>query len=194
MHDERDGRGGVPPLARLGRRLREARESRFTLKELSERSGISIGLISEVERGKGNPSFRTLYSISRALGLQIGDLIGEQPETSSPSLVRRHERKRLQIGEEGLVYQLLTPNLQGQLEVLETQLPPGFDNQNAPFQHIGEECVMVRDGSVEVSIAGVMYVLEEGDAITYDSGLPHWWRNATDRAVTVLGVVTPPSF
>ena len=56
-------------VADLGQRLREARSGRFTVKELAAAAGVSAGLISEVERGQGNPSFRTLYRISQALDL-----------------------------------------------------------------------------------------------------------------------------
>ncbi len=186
----------VASVAELGRRLREARSGKFTVRQLADAAGVSSGIISEVERGHGNPSFRTMYRISQALGLRVGDLIDEQrpPPSAGASVVRAHQRKRLQLGTEGLVYELLTPNLQGRLEMLLTRVPAGFSNEADPFQHVGEECVLLLDGSLEVMIGEQMHRLDPGDAITYDSGLAHWWRNPTETDALIVGAVTPPSF
>jgi len=184
-------------VADLGQRLREARSGRFTVKELASTAGVSSGLISEIERGQGNPSFRSLYRISQALGLRIGDLLSPESDRQQATahIVRRDQRKLLQLGENGLVWQLLTPNLQGHLEVLKTSIPPGFSNQEAPFRHEGEECVYLLSGtSLHVTVADELFTLEEGDAITYDSGNSHWWSNPTDTHAVVVGAVTPPSF
>jgi len=184
-------------VADLGLRLREARAGRFTVKELASKAGVSAGVISEVERGQGNPSFRTLYRISQALGLRVGDLLipnGGRPQRAA-EVVQRDQRKLLQLGENGLVWQLLTPNLQGKLEVLKTTIPPGFSNEEAPFGHEGEECVHLLSGDgLQVTVADELFTLREGDAITYDSGKAHWWSNPTDTNAVVIGVVTPPSF
>lgn len=181
----------------LGQRLREARTGRFTVKELAAAAGVSSGLISEVERGQGNPSFRTLYRISQALGVRVGDLLSPNTDgqQAAAHVVQRHQRKLLQLGENGLAWQLLTPNLQGKLEVLKTSIPPGFTNEEAPFQHEGEECVHLLNGvALQITVAGELFTLDEGDAITYDSAQTHWWSNPTDTAAVVIGVVTPPSF
>jgi len=181
----------------LGQRLRSARQGRFTVKELAKAAGVSSGLISEVERGQGNPSFRTLYRISQALGLRVGDLLSADSadREASARIVRRDERKLLQLGENGLRWQLLTPDLQGKLEVLKTAIPPGFSNEGVPFQHIGEECVHLLAGTgLQITVEDEPFVLMEGDSITYDSGKTHWWSNPNETPATVIGVVTPPSF
>src|SRR5690554_5169559 len=180
---------------RLGAMIRRARGERYTVQELARRAGIAAGSLSQIERGKGNPSFRTLQKIADALGLRIGDLVEAATESvRGPMVVRRHERARLQLGFDGLVYELLTPNLRGALEMLETRIPPGFSNQTNPFRHEGEECVLVLEGDLRVCVGDTEHELHTGDAITYDPALPHWWANETDREATVVGAVTPPSF
>lgn len=180
-------------ISRVGKRIRDARDT-MPVKRLAAVSGVSAGLISEIERGKGNPSFKTLHAISNALGLRIGDLVDDDEDGPSSGLVRRHERKRLDVGQEGPDWELLSPNLRGQLEVLETTLPDGFSNESSPFQHVGEECIVVQRSSVEINVGGVSYLLHEGDAITYDAAIEHWYRNSSGTTAVVLGVVTPPSF
>jgi transcriptional regulator with XRE-family HTH domain len=182
-------------VVELGRLIRRSREGRFTVQQLGQRADVSPGLISQIERGQGNPSFQTLYKLSVALGLRIGDMLDNAVAPLEDQLVvRKHERKRLQLGEHGLVWELLTPNLQGELEMLRTSVPSGFTNEENPFRHRGEECVLLLHGALEVSVAGRHFVLEEGDAITYDSGVPHWWRNSSGEEAVIVGAVTPPSF
>lgn len=179
----------------LGSAIRDARQGRYTLQQLANESGVSLGLISQLERGIGNPSFRTLQRLASALDLRIGDLVeAASEEEATPMIVRRDHRARLQVSSEAPVYELLTPNLKGRLEVLETTLPPGFSNRGQKFQHVGEECVVVQFGTVDVGVGDLVDTLTEGDAITYDPSIPHWWENNTDDPARVLGVVTPPSF
>lgn len=187
---------GLEQAQRLGRAIHEARTGRYTVQELAAEAGVSQGLISQLERGIGNPSFKTLQRIADALGLRIGDLVEAASRTpdSPPMIVRRHARARLQVTAEAPIYELLTPNLRGRLEVLETALPPGFSNRDEPFLHVGEECVVVIEGAVDVGVGDLIDRLETGDAITYDSSIPHWWENPSETPCRVLGVVTPPSF
>lgn len=181
---------------RLGDMIRRERKGRFTVQQLAIEAGIAAGSLSQIERGKGNPSFKTLQKIADALGLRIGDLVeaGTGSQQRGPMVVRRHERARLQLGFDGLVYELLTPNLRGSLEMLQTQIPPGFSNRDNPFQHVGEECVMVLEGDLRVGVGDEIHGLSDGDAITYDPSVQHWWANETDREAMVVGAVTPPSF
>lgn len=181
--------------SRLGAEIRRARMGRFTVQELAARAGISVGLLSQIERGLGNPSFKTLQKIATALDLRIGQLVeAAGDDAGHPAVVRHGERTRIQFGSEGLVYELLTPSLRGRLEVLQTTVPAGFSNESQPFRHEGEECVVLLAGALSVEIDGARHDLVAGDAITYDSGRPHWWHNATDEPALIVGAVTPPSF
>jgi transcriptional regulator with XRE-family HTH domain len=182
-------------ITRIGAVIRERRKGRFTVKQLAAASGVSIGILSEIERGLGNPSYRTLHKIAQALDVQIGELIDDAGRHRSRSgVVRASERTRLQFGSEGLVYELLTPDLHGRLEMLQTRIPAGFDNLTNPFRHDGEECVLVLAGRLHVTLAGETHELADGDAITYDASQPHAWENRTAHEALIVGAVTPPSF
>ncbi|GIU93198.1 MAG: DNA-binding protein [Acidimicrobiia bacterium] len=183
------------PAARLGQAIRAQRAGRFSIHELAKAAGVSVGVLSQIEQGRGNPSFKTLQKIAQALGIRIGDLVeAATDESPGPMVVRRHERMRLQFGSEGLVYELLTPNLRGRLEMLQTSIPPGFSNRDNPFQHDGEECVLVLEGNLYVSVGGQEHRLSTGDSVTYDPARPHWWENRDHIEAVVVGAVTPPTF
>jgi len=182
-------------LARIGVVIRDRRKGRYTVKQLAAASGVSIGVLSEIERGIGNPSYKTLHKIAQALELRIGELIDDAGvEHHRGGVVRAADRTRLQFGSEGLVYELLTPDLHGRLEMLQTRLPAGFDNLTNPFRHDGEECVLVLEGRLHVTLAGETHELAAGDAITYDASQLHAWENRRNEEALIVGAVTPPSF
>jgi len=168
------------------------REAGFSIGGLAAAAGLSPGLLSQIERGQGNPSLTTLIKLSQALKVPVGRFFdtGDQ----GGALVRRDERRRLEVAEDNLIYELLTPHMNGQLGMLRAQIAAGWDNKDAPFKHAGEECVTVVQGRLYVCVNGVGYELEEGDSLTYDSSLPHWYRNPTDKDAALIGAMTPPSF
>lgn len=183
------------PAVRLGAAIRATRSDTKTVNELAKEAGISAGLLSQIERGLGNPSYRTLHKLADALDIRIGDLLeAAGPSDDSARIVRQDQRTRIQFGSEGLVYELLTPNLRGRLEMLQTSIPPGFSNERNPFLHAGEECVLLIQGELTVDVAGERDVLFAGDAITIDASKPHWWHNHTDHPALIVGAVTPPTF
>src|SRR5690348_2456589 len=62
-------------VERLGRLIRSARGERFSLEALAARSGVSAGLLSQIERGIGNPSFQTLLRVAHALDIPVAELL-----------------------------------------------------------------------------------------------------------------------
>jgi transcriptional regulator with XRE-family HTH domain len=185
---------GSGDVVRLGQVLRQTRATaQLSVEALAAAAGVSAGSISQLERGRGNPSFLTLRRLAAALDVPLGHFL--QGPDSGQMVVRADRRKRLQLPTEpGLVYELLTPGLGGSLEVLRSQIPPGFDNRDQPFKHAGEECVHLLSGAMLIGIGGRRYELDEGDSITYDSSVPHYWVNAADAVAVIIGAVTPPSF
>jgi transcriptional regulator with XRE-family HTH domain len=179
----------------LGRALKSARRDRgMTVERLGRDAGVSTGLISQLERGRGNPSFLTLQRLAEALELPFGHFM-QGPQSQGGMVVRASQRKRLiRPHPTEIVHELLTPDLRRSLEMLRTSVPPGWSNEDQPFHHKGEECVHVLSGTLQVTVGSSSWNLAEGDSITYDSGTPHWYANHTDTPVIIIGAVTPPSF
>jgi transcriptional regulator with XRE-family HTH domain len=182
-------------LAQVGAMVRKLRRERnLSLEALASAAGLSTGSISQVERGIGNPSFGTLLKLAYTLQVPLGTFLSDPEAPVEHRLVRKHERKRLELPGAGLTYELLTPDLQRDLQLLHTRMPPGFDGAGQPFRHPGEECQHVLSGRLEIFIGDERYELTEGDSITYDSNLPHWYRNPSGEWAVFIGAVTPPSF
>lgn len=168
------------------------RDAQLSIATLAERAELSTGLLSQIERGIGNPSFTTLIKLSQALQVPVGRFFDGQERAGS--LVRREDRRRLLLSEDNLIYELLTPHMHGQLGMIRASMAAGWTNEKAPFVHEGEECITIVEGELYVCVSGTEYILTEGDSLTYDSSLPHWYRNATGRPVVLIGAMTPPSF
>lgn len=181
--------------ARLGEALNRARQGRFTVEQLAVRSGVSSGLISQIEKGRGNPSFTTLLKLGNALDLPISELLTDHslPAKESHMVVRASERRQVLVDRVGLTYELMTPDFQRSYSFYRCIIPPDFDNRTSPFDHPGEEAIHLLSGEVEIFLAGRPHHLEPGDTVTFNAKLPHAWRNTTSQPSVLIGAATPPS-
>lgn len=182
-------------LAALGHEVRTQRQRQgLSVQALSKRAGVSFGLISQLERGLGNPSFAVLHRLSEALSVPLPQLVaGAEDELS---VVRAGERPRLPVATDAPPSQqvrreLLTPRMSGSLQMIRSTLPVGFTNEGAPFRHLGTECVTVESGRLLVVHGERRVELEPGDSVTYGCSVPHWWANPAETETVVLGAVTP---
>lgn len=181
-------------LVRLGVRLRELRTSRkIKLNDLAQVAGVSAGLLSQLERGVGNPSYLTLAKLATAFGVPINIFFGLDGASEDPYLVRKEERKRLSPARQDVSFELVTPNLRGALEVLWIVVQPGGEEPN-PYMHEGEECVLCLEGTVDYHLGKLVYTLEEGDSLTFPGSIPHWAVNCGEHPTALVVAITPPSF
>lgn len=189
--------------AALGRQLRALRRAAsLSVEALARQAGVSAGLVSQVERGIGNPSLQNLQKLAAALGTTLSTLFSQEGGGAGPegaagaraSVVRRDQRKKLVFPHERIVYELLTPDLQHSMEVIRSVVPVDYDTSARPYQHSGEDCVHILRGRMEVHVGDESYVLEAGDTITFDASVPHWWKNVGDEESEMIGATSPPSF
>ena len=103
---------GAGALTEIGRRLRDLRRRRsLTLQALSEESGVSIGMLSQMERGVSTPSIRTLQRVAEALEVPISWFFSDGPASSGapPWVLRRSDRRTLALRTSGVTKELLAP-------------------------------------------------------------------------------------
>jgi len=162
--------------------------------ELARLAGVSRSLISQVEQDLADPSVETLRRIAIALGIPIA-LLFEERSAPNGMVVRKGQHKILQIPESNLVYELLTPDLNRQIEFIRIEVEPGKpDPGRLAFAHQGEECSVVLSGQLHVWINDEEFVLNAGDSIAFDSGQPHSLANLGAEKTVLITAITPPSF
>jgi len=182
----------------IGLRIRELRMHQGKkLKELSQKVGVTMSFLSQVERGVAVPSIGSLKKISNALGVSIASFFDDEVKKSvggdfSP-VIKKHERKTLQPCK-GVTYHLLSKNLQGKIEFLLAIYEVGASTGSEPYTHRGEECALVLRGRLEVQIGSFVYVLKKDDSISFSCEIPHRVRNVGKIPAVSIWCITPPSF
>ncbi len=178
----------------VGERLRAIRRMRrCTLRTVAERSGLSEGFLSQVERGRSNASIASLRRIADALGVSVSDLF-EPDGPPRPRVLRRDDRPALTFGVLGRKL-LLTPKPLHHLEVFVGELGRGGSTGPEPYAHgDSEELFVVLSGSVELELGGELHRLEHGDSIDYRSSTPHRIVNVGDELAEVMWIISPPSY
>lgn len=175
-------------------RIREYRLSRgMTIRELAAQAQISVGLISQVERGVADPSLETMRKIARVLGIPLFSLFQDDDESSKVAVIRLQDRFTIGSPHSRITYTRASRG-GGRLEVLEGALEPGSASASEPRGHPSEECVLVLSGQLIVEVMAERHSLAEGDSCHFDSNLPHRYLNESDEPTRFLVSVSPPSY
>lgn len=155
----------------LGGRLRGLRQRLgWSQRELASRSGVSLAMISAVERGAKNPTVRLAYDIAQAFGCSISELL-EGP--LQPGLLIDPESgvRRESHG---------NPLLHGRLEVVVYTLEPGArSGEMAPNRPGTLETVVVLDGELELRLDGEAQSCAAGASVGHGVHATEY-RNASD--------------
>ena len=175
----------------LGAQLKTAREKKgYTLKQLSEISGLSIGFISQVERGQTDPSLSSLKNLATALDIKLRDLF--DPDEAAHVLVRRGEGNMLKIDAK-VQCELLASSLTKTMEPMIKSIMPGGES-GLVSAHAGEEFIYVLEGVLQVQLDETFYLLEKGDSVYFQANQTHAWKNVGDKECLEMWVMTPPCY
>jgi transcriptional regulator with XRE-family HTH domain/quercetin dioxygenase-like cupin family protein len=203
------GNGGGPEYGEMGDRLREARQTRgMSLRALAERLGVSPSLISQVETGRAKPSVSTLYAIVSELGISLDELLftdarpagwnrrvepagdaSDRPMPADP-VQAAVGRKTIRLAS-GVTWERLTTASMPSVDFLYvTYEVGGASSPPDAFQrHAGQEWGYIISGELAVTIAFDEYRLGSGDAIAFDSRVPHRLFNAGSEPVHAVWFV-----
>ena len=183
--------GSVSTDIALGTRIRGARLRRgLSVADLASSAGVSKSLVSQIERGIAAPSIDTVRRLASALQVPVFSLFLEEPDTGM--VVRRGARRVVRYPGSRATREILSPTLSGRMVLLWVTFPPGEDGRE-PVRHVGEECVVVIRGTLEVDLGDQRVVLEAGDSMTFDSAAPHAFRNPTSHHTEILTAISPPN-
>jgi len=174
-------------IRRVGFQIRRLRTDRgLTLQDVAGRTGVSVSMLSMLERGVAGASINTLVAVASALGVHMSDLFEQEAEPHSP--VRRLD-EQIQVQTAAGVLRRVAHNDSGHgLEMVVNEYAPGTASGARAVHHVGTEFGLVLDGELVVELEGVRHTLRPGDSITYRSSQPHLISNegsALARAVWV---------
>lgn len=178
----------------LGAKLKAVRKDRgYSLEDLAKLTGFSKSFLSQIENEKNSPSIASLKKITAALDVSIGALFDEDREDQIYFL-KKKDRRTFEMVKDKVIFEFVASRLANRrMEPLFFTLLPGGESEG-DYAHEGEEFGTVIEGVLHFSIAGREYVLEAGDAIYFNSSVPHRWRNLGTEPMRAVWVITPPTF
>lgn len=167
-------------------------EQKITLEELAQRTGLTKGYLSRIERSKKAPPYSTLNRIAMALGIDVSLLLTEGSEELKDvriSITKKNDGKVVEtIGTfYGYKYEALAQNKPGK-NMVPFIIEPAFKEKGI-FNHEGEEFIYVLEGKHEFTYDGKKYILEEGDSVYFDSGVPHVGISLGEKKGKLLSIM-----
>jgi transcriptional regulator with XRE-family HTH domain len=184
------GRGPTAADLVVGRRLRSLRRSRNrSLQELATATGLSIGLISQIERGLSSPSVKSLVALGEALGVGIAWFFDDTAplDAEETDLVVRSDRRRaLSMGEGEVAKQLLSPDPRRGLQLYLIIVEPGGSTGPGLYAHSGESGGLVLSGQLLLWIEDRHFLLKEGDSFSVPANAPRRFANPDPQQRTKL--------
>ncbi len=187
---------GLVPPPRLGEIVRKARKlHRLTLEQVSERSGVSKSMLSQVERGTVNPTFAVVWNLMQALGLDMADLTEAVPTDGAPVIEHSHAYSTpTRKSRDGLVtLQMLSPyRTVLPVEWYELRLLPGGELTSDPHAPGTYEHLTCLDGSVAVEVAERRVEAQTGDTLRYQADRAHRIVNTAPSASRAILLVALP--
>jgi mannose-6-phosphate isomerase-like protein (cupin superfamily) len=152
---------------------------------------VSIGTLSQLERGLVSPTVRTVFTVGSALGVAPAWLIdpqqGNAPDNEGVFIVRANRRQRfLESG--GVRKDITSPATSERLRGFFMVIEPGCGSGEQPYAHSGEEIGFILSGTLELKIEDQSFTLNEGDCFAFASAKPHQFSNVGPRPASVFWV------
>ncbi|WCN80382.1 helix-turn-helix domain-containing protein [Micromonospora sp. LH3U1] len=180
--------------AAVARQVRELRAARgWSFEELAGRSGVSKGMLVQIEGARTNPSVGTLCRVADAFGVNIARLV-EPTEERPVKITSTAEAPVLWQGEHGGTAQLLSglgePDL---VELWDWRLEPGEAHRSPDHPRGTREVLHILAGSVVVRVDGQDHPVRSGETIEFHADREHGYRNDSDEQARLMMVTITPS-
>lgn len=192
-----------PPDIDIGLKLRNARAaSSLSQRELARKSGVTNGLISQIEQNQTNPTISSLKRILDAIPMSLSEFFADDTTNEPRIFFRADEMRELNLsrvigretnGDDVSLRQVGDSSAHA-IQMLHECYPAGADTGEELYAHNGEEAGIVVSGEIEVTVGEEVCVLTAGDGYLFDSQRPHRFRNISNGECIIVSACTPPTF
>ena len=168
----------------IGGRIKKRRKKmNYTLKELSDKTKLSVGFLSNIERDLNSPSISNLQQICEALNVNLMEVIDDKQKESP--VTRVNERKEIfsnsnsNMKIENII--VGKTNFNGIVITIDGE---SGEYTDLSWGHSYDEVGVVISGKLEVELDSKTYILNKGDSIYINSFTPHRYKNPSkDKSV-----------
>jgi len=181
-------------ISTIARNVRAMRtEQGWTLDELAGRSGVSKGMLVQIEQNRTNPSIGTLCRISEAFGVSLAAMV-ELGQSPSVRIVSDADAVELWTGEPGSAGRLLVgTDRREHIELWDWRLTPGDSYPSQDHQPGTREMLHVHEGALTLSVDGTDYVVPTGSSVLFDADRSHGYANRGRKVLRFTLVVSAPA-
>jgi transcriptional regulator with XRE-family HTH domain len=180
----------------IGKKIRGLRKKGgLILQDLSDRTGLSKPLLSQIEQEAVSPPIATLLKISKAFNTNISFFFQDDGPEEKVVVVRKDESKVIDsryFGKEesGYYYEALAfKKPKKYMEPFLVEFKRKRADQLSYFSHEGEEFIYLLEGTLEFRTENQQYILQPGDSLYFESSIPHAYRALERRNAKALSVI-----
>lgn len=178
-------------IARNTRKLRAERQ--WSLETLAGRSGVSKGMLVQIEQARTNPSMGTLCRVADAYGVTLAQLV-ELSDAATVRVVQADEVIRLWSGKDGSAGDLLVGiDRREHVELWRWTLAPGDSHASEGHTEGTREMLAVLSGTLTLEVGDQTHTVRAGGAVLFDGHHDHVYRNAHKRPLDAVLVVVQPT-
>ena len=188
----------------IGTRMKALRTAKkLSQRELARRSGVTNGLISQIEQNHSSPSVASLKRILDAIPMTLSEFFGPVEAGDKQIFYSAEELREINpervfpmSADASPAVSLKQVGAAGahSLQMLHERYAPGADTGQELYTHEAEEAGIVVSGHIELTVGEETRVLGPGDAYIFDSTIPHRFRNRGAKECVIISACTPPSF
>jgi len=179
-------------IKEMAQRIRSLRMMEdITIEDMAKNLDIPVDEYARYEAGETDFSFSFMYNVAEQLGIDVVDIMtGDSPKLSGACMVKKGEGfkidRRKAYDYRHLAFTFRNKKAEPFLVTVEAQTESAKPTLHA---HDGQEFNYVVKGSLALYIGEVVYYLEEGDSLYFDSSIPHAMRALNGEQAQFLAVV-----
>lgn len=195
-----DNRENEPPVSinleplndYVCKKIRQLRRDRnWTLEQLASASGVSRSMLSQVERGRANPTLAVAFRIAQAFKITLGDLVAGASSTSRIDVIRAQDQTNIFRDDANCRIRTLSPlDLEKDVEFYEILLHDRGSLTSAAHFDGTREFLTVQKGAVRVDCGGESVTIRRGDSAQYAADIEHSITNIGNGPAVLFLVVT----
>ncbi len=173
-------------------RVTELRKKhKLTLEQLAATSGVSRSMLSQIERGKANPTLAVTFRIAQAFGITIGELVDQPWAAPAIEVVHGDDPNMLFRNDEECQIRTLSPlHMERNIEFYELTLAPGAELVSAAHYEGTREMLTVSSGQARIDSGDSSHEIGAGDSAHYRADLPHCIANTGESPLVAYLVVS----
>jgi transcriptional regulator with XRE-family HTH domain len=174
----------------IGSKIKSLRLKKgLTQEELGERTDLTKGFISQLERDLNSPSIETLFALLEVLGTTPRDFFDDSDENMKVVYTNKDQTIFTDDELKYSIRWLVPRSNENEMEPVHiTMIEKGEFKSFEPS--FAETFIYVLKGKIEIVIGDTHYIASKGDAVYYEASEHHQLANAHNGTSEILLVAT----